>query len=232
MHLNKDQQKKLMYRIPGSIDFAAAARTIIVIAKDDLGQEDERLMLWSKLNFQAKPKGLSFNLIEGDTPVGRIAKVNWRGQVDRDPEELIGDAGSPAVREEFRSAMEVYKEIIPTWPDKIESKELDKLGKEAGVSHRQKWRAKKKLGVVSKQVPPGPGGTWFCWFPVPPLTEEDMREKTEPELKPKPEPKPEPEPEQKIPEEEMVEVEKEPEQEIPIKRRRSRYRSYRTREEM
>jgi len=217
MHLNKDQQKKLMYRIPGSIDFAAAARTIIVIAKDDLGQEDERLMLWSKLNFQAKPKGLSFNLIEGDTPVGKIAKVNWRGQVDRDPEELIGDAGSPAVREEFRSAMDVYREIIPTWPDKIESTKLDKLGKEAGVSHRQKWRAKKKLGVVSKQEPPGPGNKWFCWLPLEPMKKEEMEETVVKE----------PEPDQEEVEEAMAKVKKEEsDQEIPIKKSRSKVKSY------
>src|SRR5262249_34213991 len=143
MHLNKDEQKKLMYRIGGSIGFIGVARAAILVAKDPK-DESRRLFLAHKLNIAPKPTGLAFRI--GTTG------IEWEGQpVTATAQEVLGpDAVSgKTVRQEDR-AVDLLSELLEDGP--VAQEAIKERAKSEGISHTTLYRARARLGVVSKEV--------------------------------------------------------------------------------
>src|SRR5262245_26815354 len=109
MHLNKDEQKKLMYRIGGSIGFIGVARAAILVAKDPK-DESRRLFLAHKLNIAPKPTGLAFRI--------GSSGIDWEGRpVTATAQEVLGPdaATGKATRQEDR-AVDLLSELLERGP--------------------------------------------------------------------------------------------------------------------
>jgi hypothetical protein len=95
MHPNKNSHEaNLLYRISASLDFAAAARSVMVVAKHP-DNPDQRVMATVKCNLSAHPEPMAF----GFTHDGHFT---WQGVTEVDVSQLL----APPLREEDRSELE------------------------------------------------------------------------------------------------------------------------------
>ena len=141
MHLNKGTAVKAIYRIMGSLGFAAAARMVWPLSADPADpQSGRRLLLPSKNNLIENLTSLAFTLKEGqlifeDKPVNITADeaISPRSNIE-----------APAKDQ----AIEFLKETL-AGGNPVPSKQIEQLAKEAGISEITLKRAKKELGVKS-----------------------------------------------------------------------------------
>jgi hypothetical protein len=84
MHLNKTMQTQLLYKIGGSIGFAAVPRAIYVVCRDKAVPE-RRYLTNIKMSDAAEPKTLPFRIV----PVGYSARIDWEPEVDERAADLM-----------------------------------------------------------------------------------------------------------------------------------------------
>lgn len=145
-HLNKDEAKKALYRLSGSIAFVAVARTVWLIKKDDDGT-DRRYFSPLKHNILKDPTTLSFKITG---PLGRPV-VEWDDDpVDVDVAELLGDEGSRERRSAINSARTFLDDFLPAGEEKLQTEIMTEA---LGQGHKKKTieRAKIQLGITSIQ---------------------------------------------------------------------------------
>lgn len=152
-HLTKSTSTKHIYRGMGSIDFAAAARSIILVGKDP-DRPDERAIIQTKnsLGITARPLGF---LINEDG-------FQWTGMTDITVSGMLRDETD----DEDRSALDEAKAfLIETLGGKqpINAGLVFKEAKEAGISEATLKRAKRALGVDSVKPKDKPNAKWQ-WF--------------------------------------------------------------------
>lgn len=86
MHTNKSQMQA-MYKVSGSMAFAAAARACWMIAKESMDEEESaRLMLQVKNNLARNPGNWSYNLVNCENDRSR---VEWLGRVEVSADEVL-----------------------------------------------------------------------------------------------------------------------------------------------
>ncbi|MEQ8789519.1 MAG: AAA family ATPase [Pirellulaceae bacterium] len=165
-HLSKSGGTKAVYRAMGSLAFAAAARAVWAIVKD---QDDHRrrLFLPGKLNLADDPDGLAYRIRDG--------RVEW----EPDPVRLhADDAFAAEVRADARGkprdgerqeAAEWIREELTKGPRP--ASELIELGEQYGFSERTLRRAYKQIGVKAKKE--SFGGPWIWQLANPTGHEED-----------------------------------------------------------
>lgn len=147
-HMNKSSMMKSSYRGLGSIDFTAAARSVIVCGrvKDD---PDIRVLVPVKASLAYEPMPVAF----------RVSKENgfeWIGEYEITAEELL--SGSSNGRK-IDKAKEFLKEVLD---DKmIPSTELKEMAAAKGskrrpfVTHRKNWgQYLSKMATAGTQVCP------------------------------------------------------------------------------
>jgi len=142
-HLNKDQAKRALYRLSGSIAFVAVARTVWLVKKD----EDSELRYFAPLKFNIlkDPTTLAFK-ISGD--IGRPCVEFESMPVDITPDELLGDADTQDRLGAVADAKIFLTELL-TPGDSMPQKEIEEAAKADGHSFRTLRRAKKQLGIFS-----------------------------------------------------------------------------------
>ena len=140
MHPNKNSTEgNLMYRISSSLDFAAAARSVMVMGKHPDNPE-LRVMATVKCNLSAIPEPMAF----GFTHDGCFT---WHGTADIDVSQIMASPIRDEDRNELEEAVRFLEGLLEEGP--IPAKTVETEAKNAAISMRTVQRAKKKLGIES-----------------------------------------------------------------------------------
>lgn len=154
-HLSKGGGTKALYRGLGSIDFTAAARSILLVGQDHT--TGKKAMIHTKSSCAEVGKTLSFEI---NAEKGFL----WGGLSDCTAEDILAP---PTAKEEpsLDSALDEAKEyLLDALQDgPVKGELLLKEGtKETGVSKRTFHRAKKDLDIKSEKKPDG----WYWYIPT------------------------------------------------------------------
>lgn len=154
-HLNKQSAGKVGYRGMGSIDFTAAARTVLLIGKDP-GNEQRRVIVPTKCN-------ISF---EGVTVAFELDKENgfsWLGKADLTAEELLypetKHGSQDHEQNRFDEAIDFLQNILANGKKLI--KEVKAEAKAADIKEITLRRAKENIEVTTFKD----GAEWFWVLP-------------------------------------------------------------------
>ncbi|RHK39322.1 hypothetical protein DW068_07920 [Anaerobutyricum hallii] len=147
-HMNKNSNGKSSYRGLGSIDFQAAARSVLIVGR--IKDEPEiRVVCHVKSSLAPEGKSIAFRL---DKDTG----FEWIGEYDISADDLLsGDNRGQKIHE----AKEFLKEILV-----FGSVAQTKVAEEAesrGIKKKTLWNAKKELEIESVKI----GNQWFWMLP-------------------------------------------------------------------
>jgi hypothetical protein len=152
-HLNKASQGKSMYRGMGSIDFTAAARSVLLAGRHPT-LPDSYVMVHTKCSVGPRAHSMRYEIDD--------LGLHWKGEVHLSADDILQPAAGPRSLE---SAKSFFQEILRDGPKS--SEEVSKLATKSGLSARTLDRGKKELGVVSR--PSGFRGPWTYQLPDTPL---------------------------------------------------------------
>ncbi|CAG4891453.1 AAA family ATPase [Paraburkholderia gardini] len=151
-------------RVVGSVAFTAVARVVLVAAKvngDD--GEDRRILARSKSNIGPDEGGFEYHLEQSEPVPGIYASyVAWGASVAGSARELLTDPNEE--NSEAESAQDAAADFLTQvlGDDVVPSKEVEREAKEAGISWATLRRASDKLGVKKRR---GDGGKWYWSLP-------------------------------------------------------------------
>jgi hypothetical protein len=138
-----------IYRGLGSIDIAAAARSVLLVGKT---QDGTRALVQIKNSLAEYGQALGFEIRQG--------QFFWTGEVDISVEDLlkpeVGQEGKSAVDE----AIDFLREILSSGP--VEAKGIMKQAKAAGIAEKTLRRTKDILGVIVESMK-NDGGKVVGW---------------------------------------------------------------------
>ena len=148
-HLNKMQGQKSGHRGMGSVDFQAAARSVLLVGRT---KEDPqlRIVVPDKSSLAPEGESIAFAL---DPEQG----FQWKGYCAYNAEELLGGS-TKQVQTKTIQAEETLRNLL----DKpAPAEEILRRITAAGISERTLMTAKKNLGVLSEKR----GAQWFWRLP-------------------------------------------------------------------
>ena len=158
MHLNKSSiEKKALYRVTASQDFAAAARSVLLVARHP-NDSQRRVVAPAKANLSAPAPALGFYFSEGGT-------FAW----EREPVDLeANDLLAPGVDDDERGARDdaedFLRDLLAGGP--VAAKEVESEARAAGVAMRTLHRVKKPLGITVLRLSEGNEGQGrWMWAP-------------------------------------------------------------------
>lgn len=147
-HMNKNSNGKSPYRGLGSIDFQAAARSVLIVGrvKDD---PEIRVVCHVKSSLAPEGKSIAFRL---DKETG----FKWIGEYDISADDLLsGDSRGRKGRE----AKEFLIEILSDGA--MEQAKIAEEAEHRGIKSKTMWNAKKELKIESVKI----GSQWFWMLP-------------------------------------------------------------------
>ncbi len=155
MHLNKDEQKRALYRGQGTIAFQAAARAVHVVARDE--EDPERfLFLPAKMNLTQHPPGLAYRIESVSHPLGfSVGCVKW----ESDPVSVsLDDVLVPPETNEDRSSRQEAEDFLEKLlkDGAVPKQTVETEARKVPIALRTLKRAKQSLGVRSIKRP--------CWW--------------------------------------------------------------------
>ena len=147
-HMNKAQGLKSSYRGLGSIDFRAAARSVLLVGrlKND---PSVRVVAHDKSSLAPEGKSISFSL---DTEKGFL----WKGYCDTTVDEVLSGTGSVQTK-----TMQMEQELKELLSKPVPVEEVFRRAKELGISERTVNIAKKNAGVQAVKF----GNRWYWQLP-------------------------------------------------------------------
>ena len=147
-HMNKAQGLKSGYRGLGSIDFRAAARSVLVgRLKED---PTVRVVAQDKNSLAPEGKSIAF-LLDGEHG------FQWKGACDLSVDDVLSGGGKLQTK-----TTQMEEELTRLLTESISAEAvLDRAG-ELGVSERTLMIAKKNLGVISEKR----GSQWYWRLPA------------------------------------------------------------------
>ena len=143
-HMNKNSNGKSSYRGLGSIDFQAAARSVLIVGRV---KDEPEIRVICHVKSSLAP--------EGDAIAFRLDKEKgfyWIGKYDISAEDLLSGDGRG---QKIRSAKEFLKEILAT--GSMEQAKIAEEAEERGIKKKTLWNAKKELQIDSVKI----GNKWF-----------------------------------------------------------------------
>ena len=147
-HMNKNSNGKSSYRGLGSIDFQAAARSVLIVGRVK-GEPEVRVVCHVKSSLAPEGKSIAFRL---DKEEG----FQWIGEYDVSVDDLLAaDNRGQKVRE----AKEFLKEILKS--GSLTQKEISVEAENHGIKNKTLWNAKSDLKVESVKI----GNQWFWMLP-------------------------------------------------------------------
>lgn len=161
MHLNKKStESNSIYRITGSLDFAAAARSVLMVRKypDD---HEGRVLTSAKSNLSASPSALRYRVTEEG--------FDWIGEVDIDADSVLNTATNDGeVAGALAEAEDYLRDILADGP--MAAQEIMEIANQEGITIRTLKRAKKKLQIKAERLGKEGerGGGHWCWA-LPPV---------------------------------------------------------------
>lgn len=170
-HLTKSQSTNALQRVQGSIAFAAMARAVWGVAKD---QEDgaRRLFVPLKNNLAQDTSGLAYSIEsvqlegrEGDEDQILTSRVMWEAQeVSASADEVFGSYLSHEERGTVEEAKEFLRETLADGPAR--STDIQRSSAAAGHSRTALFKAKKLLRVTARREGGlGKLGIWYWSLP-------------------------------------------------------------------
>jgi len=155
MHCNKNTSLQVLYRIMGSMGFAAVARSIWVIARDrDDEEEKRRFFVTLKANLAPEQKPLAFHLEN----LGKVARVVFDSEPvgdDFDIEDVL------VPQERSSETKRAKKFLLDTLKDgAVLMKEIKSAARDEAISWGTLRKAKEKMGIKSFKGKEE-GGKWF-----------------------------------------------------------------------
>lgn len=147
-HMNKNSNGKSSYRGLGSIDFQAAARSVLIVGR--IKDEPEiRVVCHVKSSLAPEGKSIAFRL---DKDTG----FEWIGEYDISADDLLsGDNRGQKIHE----AKEFLKEILVS--GSVAQTKVAEEAESRGIKKRTLWNAKKELEIESVKI----GNQWFWMLP-------------------------------------------------------------------
>ena len=143
-HMNKNSNGKSSYRGLGSIDFQAAARSVLIVGR--IKDEPEiRVVCHVKCSLAPEGKSIAFRL---DKDTG----FEWIGEYDISADDLLsGDNRGQKIHE----AKEFLKEILVS--GSVAQTKVAEEAESRGIKKKTLWNAKKELEIESVKI----GNQWF-----------------------------------------------------------------------
>lgn len=154
-HLSKGGTDKAIYRGQGSVDFTAAARSVMLVGVNSKNS-NERGVVHIKSNLAPFGKSLGFKIDDG--------KFNWTGESNLTSQDILGSEFNKTNK--FDAAEEFLKNILEAGP--VSQTEIIDAAKVRDISERTINRAKKSLNIVSTQshyTGKQGGGEWYWSLP-------------------------------------------------------------------
>ena len=143
-HLNKNVSGKASYRGLGSIDFSAAARSVLAIGRP-AEHPEIRVMAQQKNNLAQIGQSLAFNLKNG--------KVNWIGPYNITADELFSSSSPEKDVPKITGAMIFLSDLLQNGEKAF--KEITEFASDEGISKRTLMRAKAEMDIRSVKKPDG-----------------------------------------------------------------------------
>ena len=165
-HLNKQRGGTPLYRVGGSIGLTAAARAVLLVGLDP-EDEDQRVLAMLKSNLAAKPKSLSFHLVE--EPEFGVARIEWDGFSDLTATDLLNPSRQERDRPASDKAEEFLENCLAEGP--VPAEDVKAEAAELGITETTLQRVKSSLGVESHRVGFGKG-SYLMWSLPPDETDE------------------------------------------------------------
>lgn len=147
-HLNKKEELSALYRVGGSIGVIAAARSALMVMKDE---EDENLRIIAtiKSNLSRPSQPLSYELKEVKP---WVVKIMWKGPVETDINK----------RSIKKRGDETSQFLIQLLTDgEVPVKQIFLEARQAGILGSSLRKSKEALGIKSKKI----GDDWFWDLP-------------------------------------------------------------------
>ena len=145
-HMNKMQGTKSIYRGLGSIDLTAAARSVLLVAKDQK-DPDVRVLFQIKNSLAAMAEPAAFTLKDGI--------FQWLGAYEADLSELLNSEQKTA-RPILRAKDFLQKWLTKEQP-KMRQQELMDMADSEGIRKRTLYKAKSELNIRSIKE----GNSWY-----------------------------------------------------------------------
>jgi hypothetical protein len=162
-HLTKSGKDKASYRGMGSIDFTAAARSVLLVGKDP-NDENKRVVVQTKSSLAEQGKSIGFTVNEG--------KFEWLGHVEVTAGEVLAPEKVEIETESDKDPIkEARKYLIDSLRDGPKpAKEILDGVKYSGFSQRTLNTAKSSLKIKSFRNK----NTWYWAFPNDELHNDDQ----------------------------------------------------------
>ena len=147
-HMNKNSNGKSSYRGLGSIDFQAAARSVLIVGR--IKEEPEiRVVCHVKSSLAPEGKSIAFRL---DKDTG----FEWIGECDISADDLLsGDNRG----QKIHAAKEFLKEVLAS--GSVAQTKVAEEAESRGIKKKTLWNAKKELEIDSVKI----GNQWFWMLP-------------------------------------------------------------------
>ena len=147
-HMNKNSNGKSSYRGLGSIDFQAAARSVLIVGR--IKDEPEiRVVCHVKSSLVPEGKSIAFRL---DKDTG----FEWIGEYDISADDLLsGDNRG----QKIHAAKEFLKEILAS--GSVAQTKVAEEAESRRIKKKTLWNAKKELEIDSVKI----GNKWFWMLP-------------------------------------------------------------------
>lgn len=134
-HLAKARAERAIFRGLGSIDFSAAARSILLVGEKD----GTRVMVQVKNSLSQKGPSLAFEVKEG--------RFLWLGETDAGASDLMGPEERRGGKTKLAQAMDFLSEALSSGPKS--EKRIKREAASLGISQSTLRRAREKLEIIT-----------------------------------------------------------------------------------
>lgn len=143
-HMNKCGVQKSAYRGLGSIDFQAAARSVLIVGRIK-DEPETRVLCQTKSSLAPEAQSVAFRLSNENG-------FEWLGKCDITAEDLLSGSAKGTKQKE---AMKFLEDILEN--GRMPQAVIAKLADERGIKRKTLQNAKEALGVKSQKV----GSSWY-----------------------------------------------------------------------
>jgi len=153
-HINKAKGNRAIYAGQGSIDFTAAARSVL-LAGSAPGDPAQHAVLHIKSNLAAPGAGFGYRLEEG--------RFLWTGETRLTAGDLLSPDPTSDDLSGQDEAEQFLQDVLAAGPRPAQ--EILAEAKRAGIAERTLRRAKTRARVASKRVVAGSEAEWLWSLP-------------------------------------------------------------------
>ena len=143
-HMNKCSLSKSTYRGLGSIDFQAAARSVLLVGRIK-DEPETRILCQVKNSLAPEAKSVAFKLSEN-------GGFTWLGEYEVTADDLLSGTSKGAKK---KAAIEFLENLLAD--ERKAQAEIVQLAEEEGISEKTLRNAKETLKIKSKKI----GSQWY-----------------------------------------------------------------------